>query len=108
MGNAQIDDTDLPDAMSTNHLNTSAAIAPTISTLRNTCANESNLDDTPSTGCSILLEHDMSRTDKSTLQHDPDNIKFPYKGLHICILNISHILSKKDEIKILLSQKKML
>ena len=48
----------------------------------------------------------MSRTDKSTLQHDPDNIIFPSKGLHICILNISHILSKIDEIKILLSHKK--
>ena len=55
MGNDQIDDTDLPDAMSTDHLNTSAAIAPTTSTLQNTCADESNLDDTPSTDCSILL-----------------------------------------------------
>ena len=106
VGNAQIDDTDLHDAMSTDHLNTSAAIVPTTSTLRNTCTNESNLDDTPSAGCSILLKHDMSCTGKSTLQHDPDNIIFPSKGLHICNLNIRQILPRIDDIKILLSHKK--
>ena len=73
----------LPDAMSTDHLNTSAAMALTTSTLRKTSFEESNLDDTPSTDCSILLEHDMSRTGKSTLQHDSDSIIFPSKGLHI-------------------------
>ena len=107
VGQAQIDDNVLPDAMSSDHLNTSAAMAPTTSTLRNTCIEESNLDNTPSTDSSILFEYDVSRTGKSTLQHDSDNIIFPSKGLHICNLNIRHILPKIDEIKILLSPKKM-
>ena len=47
----------------------------------------------------------MSHTGKSTLQHDPDNFIFPSKGLHICNLNIRHILPKIDEIT-LLSHKK--
>ena len=88
VGNAQMDYTDLHDALSTDHLNTSAVIVPTTSTLRNTCADEANLDDTPSADCSIFLEHDMSRTGKSALQHDPDNIIFNTKGLHICNLNV--------------------
>ena len=64
-------------------LNASAAMAPTTSTLQKTCFEESNVDDTPYTVCSILLEHDMSRTGKSTLRHDSGSIIFPSKGLHI-------------------------
>ena len=108
MAQAQIDDTVLAVAMSTDHLNTSAAMAPTTSTLRNTCVQESYLDDTPSTDRSNFFEHDVSCTGKNTLQHDPDNIIFPSKGLHICNLNIRHILPKNDEIKILLSHKNAL
>ena len=103
VGRAQIDGTVLPYAMSSHHLNTSAAMAPTTSTLRKTCIEESHLDNTPSTDYSIFFEYDVSRTNKSTLQHDPDNIIVSSKGLHICNLNIRHILPKIDEIKILLS-----
>ena len=77
----------------------------TTSTLRKTCGEESNLKDTPSTGYSILLKHDMSCTGKSTLKHDQDKIIFPSKGLHICNLNIRHVLPNIDQIKRLLSHK---
>ena len=84
-------------------------IAPTTSTLqKKTCVEDSDLDAAPSTDCSTLLKHDKYHTGKSTSQHDPDNIVFPYKGIRICNLNIKHVLPKIDEIKILLSHKNAL
>ena len=49
VGQAQIDNNVLSDVMSTDHINTSAAMLPTTSTLQKTCVDESYLDATPST-----------------------------------------------------------